>query len=119
MWLDGTPYWTGIQMDETALPILAVDLAARCEIRTGSYWPMVRSAAAFLMLNGPVSAEDRWEEDPGYSPFTLATEISALLAAAHFADRVGQGESAGLLRDVAESRSGCTPRTRLWRRESE
>jgi glucoamylase len=103
MWLDGTPYWTGIQMDETALPILAVDLAARCEIRTGSYWPMVRSAAAFLMLNGPVSAEDRWEEDPGYSPFTLATEISALLAAARFADRVGQGESAGLLRDVADS----------------
>ena len=29
MWLDGTPYWHGIQMDETALPILLVDLAAR------------------------------------------------------------------------------------------
>jgi glucoamylase len=29
MWLDGTPYWRGIHMDETALPILLVDLAAR------------------------------------------------------------------------------------------
>jgi glucoamylase len=29
MWLDGSPYWHGIQMDETALPILLVDLAAQ------------------------------------------------------------------------------------------
>ncbi len=29
MWLDGTPYWHGTQMDETALPILLIDLAAR------------------------------------------------------------------------------------------
>ncbi len=29
MWLDGSPYWNGIQMDETALPILLVDLAHR------------------------------------------------------------------------------------------
>ena len=29
MWLDGRPYWNGVQMDETALPILLVDLAAR------------------------------------------------------------------------------------------
>jgi hypothetical protein len=29
MWMDGTPYWNGIQMDETALPILLVDQARR------------------------------------------------------------------------------------------
>jgi glucoamylase len=29
MWLDGSPYWDGVQMDETALPILLVDLALR------------------------------------------------------------------------------------------
>jgi hypothetical protein len=29
MWLDGSPYWSGIQMDETAFPILLVDLALR------------------------------------------------------------------------------------------
>ena len=31
MWLDGSPYWDGIQMDETALPILLVSLALRRE----------------------------------------------------------------------------------------
>lgn len=103
MWLDGTPHWNGIQMDETALPVIAVELAARCGVETEPYWPMVRRAAAFIILNGPVSAEDRWEEDPGYSPFTLATEISALLAAARIADGVGQSESGALLREVADS----------------
>ena len=29
MWLDGSPYWNGVQMDETALPVLLVDLARR------------------------------------------------------------------------------------------
>ena len=89
MWLDGTPYWHGIQMDETALPILLVDLAARHGVIDASWreslWPMVRRAAAFLARNGPVSPQDRWEEEPGYSPFTIATEI-ALLVAADLAD---------------------------------
>ena len=90
MWLDGTPYWNGIQMDETALPILLVDLAARRGVIDNSWrdelWPMVRRAAAFLARNGPVSPQDRWEEEPGYSPFTIATEIAALLVAADLAD---------------------------------
>ncbi len=29
MWLDGRPYWAGLQMDETAFPILLVDLLRR------------------------------------------------------------------------------------------
>lgn len=103
MWLDGTPYWTGVQMDETALPILAVDLASRCDIPVDSYWPMIRRAAAFLLLNGPVSPEDRWEEDPGYSPFTLATEVAALIAAARFAEVAGEHTAASLFREVADS----------------
>ena len=47
MWLDGTPYWHGIQMDETALPILLVDLAARHDVidtrERNAFWPMVRT----------------------------------------------------------------------------
>ena len=85
MWLDGTPYWSGIQMDETALPIMLVDLARRegalTEPELPRFWPMVRRAAAYLVSNGPVSPQDRWEEDPGYSPFTVAAEIAALLVA--------------------------------------
>ncbi len=41
------------------------------------------------MRNGPVTQQDRWEEDAGYSPFTLAVEIAALLAAADLADLAG------------------------------
>ena len=69
MWLDGSPYWNGIQMDETALPILLVDLAHRekalAEADMARFWPMVRKAAGYLARNGPVSPQDRWEEDPG------------------------------------------------------
>ncbi len=106
MWLDGTPYWNGIQMDETALPILLVDLAHResalAEGDTSRFWPMVRQAAGYLVRNGPVSPEDRWEEDPGYSPFTVGAQIAALLAAADLADSNHAGSIATYLREIAD-----------------
>jgi glucoamylase len=106
MWLDGSPYWGGVQMDETALPILLVDLCRRLghldleSIR--DYWPMVRAAAGFITRNGPVTQQDRWEEDPGYSPFTLAAEIAALLAAADLAEAAGDPGVAPYLRETAD-----------------
>ena len=53
------------------------------------FLPMIERAAAFVVRNGPVTGEDRWEEDAGYSPFTLAVEIAALLAAADLLDARG------------------------------
>jgi len=108
MWLDGRAYWKGVQMDETAFPILLLDLLRR---EAPSYalgnlqrwWPMVRRAASFMLRNGPVTQQDRWEEDAGYSPFTLAVEISALLAAADIAELTGQSEAASTLRDAADA----------------
>jgi glucoamylase len=106
MWLDGTPYWSGVQMDETALPILLADLARREKALDGDdltrFWPMVRKAAAYLVRNGPVSPQDRWEEDPGYSPFTVAAEIAALLAAADLADMHHEPSVATYLRETAD-----------------
>jgi glucoamylase len=106
MWLDGSPYWSGLQMDETAFPILLVDLARREGTLTGDElarsWPMVRRAAGFLVRNGPVTQQDRWEEDPGYSPFTLAVEIAALLAAADLAELCGAPELASYLHTTAD-----------------
>ena len=107
MWLDGRPYWNGLQMDETAFPILLVDLLRReapasfgdCQ----RWWPMVRKAAAFLVANGPVTQQDRWEEDGGYSPFTLAAEVSALLVAADMAQAMGQIQPAEFLRQMADT----------------
>jgi glucoamylase len=106
MWLDGTTYWSGVQLDETAFPILLVDLAKRERILKGDalryFWPMVRRAAAYLYVNGPVTQEDRWEEDPGYSPFTLAVEIAGLLAAADFAQWMGEKSLATRLQETAD-----------------
>ncbi|HEX4111782.1 MAG TPA: glucan 1,4-alpha-glucosidase [Stellaceae bacterium] len=106
-WLDGTAYWNGVQMDECAFPILLIDLAAREGVLSDAdlrgLWPMVEKAARFVVRNGPVTAQDRWEEDGGYSPFTLAVEIAALLAAADFADRFATPDQANYLRDTADN----------------
>jgi len=107
MWLDGRSYWGGTQMDEAAFPILLVDVlrreapAALGDVKR--WWALVRRAASFIVQNGPVTQQDRWEEDAGYSPFTLAVEVSALLAAADLADAVGERAAATYLRETADS----------------
>ena len=107
LWLDGRPYWSGVQMDETAFPILLIDLLRRESPNSlgklDRWWPMVRNAASFIVRNGPVTQQDRWEEDAGYSPFTLAAEISALLAGADIADLTGHSEQAQTMRDAADA----------------
>ncbi len=106
MWLDGEAYWPGVQMDETAFPILLVDAALR-EGAIGAeeverFWPMVRHAARYIVLNGPVTGQDRWEEDGGYSPFTLAVEIAGLVVAADVAARLDHAEDAAYLLETAD-----------------
>jgi glucoamylase len=64
---------------------------------------MIRRAASFVACNGPVTQQDRWEEDAGYSPFTLAVEIAGLLAAAEIADMVKESAIASYLRDLADN----------------
>ena len=107
MWLDGRPYWNGLQMDETAFPILLVDLlrreSPRCFLSSERWWPVVRKAAAFIVANGPVTQQDRWEEDGGYSPFTLAAEVAALLVAADLAESIGHSAPAEFLRQMADT----------------
>ncbi len=107
MWLDGRPYWNGLQMDETAFPILLVDLlrreSPRCFGHERRWWPMVRKAAVFIAINGPVTQQDRWEEDGGYSTFTMAAEISALLIAADMAESLGEARAAEFLRHMADT----------------
>ena len=105
-WLDGRPYWNGVQMDECAFPLLLVDLARRegalSEAELEEFWPMVREAARYVITNGPITGQDRWEEDSGYSPFTLAVEIAALLAAADLAERFASPGHAAYLRETAD-----------------
>ena len=106
-WLDGSAYWGGTQMDETAFPVLLLDLAFRNgavpERELAEYWPMVRRACAFIVSNGPSTGQDRWEENSGYTPATIAVEIAGLLAGADLAERLGKSDIAGFLRETADA----------------
>jgi glucoamylase len=83
---DGRPFWVGIQLDEVGFPIiLAAKLAEQDALRgLGGVGAMIRRAVSYLVHNGPISPQDRWEENSGISPFTLAIEIVALIGAAKF-----------------------------------
>jgi glucoamylase len=106
-WLDGLAYWHGIQMDECAFPILLVDQARAhgmiSEQELMDFWPMIRKAAGFIVRNGPATDQDRWEEEAGYSPYTLAIEVAALLAGAELASLQGEERIAEFLRDTADA----------------
>ena len=85
-WVDGRPYWSGEQLDEVAFPVI---LAWRLWKANGlgdiKIFPFVERAAGFLTRHAPITHQERWEENPGYSPSTLAAVISGLICAAEIA----------------------------------
>src|SRR4051794_37446415 len=82
-WLGGSPYWQGVQLDETALPVLlATALEERDALRGTEVEDMVRRALGYIARTGPSSGQDRWEENEGINAFTLAVCIAALVAGA-------------------------------------
>jgi glucoamylase len=84
-WLGGKGYWEGLQLDETAFPVLlAVALDERNALEGTEVRDMIQRALSFLVRNGPVSQQDRWEENAGLNTFTLAVCISALVAGAPY-----------------------------------
>ncbi|MGO0123201.1 glycoside hydrolase family 15 protein [Desulfothermobacter acidiphilus] len=103
-WLDGRPYWGGVQLDETAYPILLAYHLVRPESGEGEelYGRMIRKAALYLTRNGPVTPQDRWEEDGGYSPSTLAICIAALTVASLFAKGARDWRGARYFQEVAD-----------------
>ena len=46
--------------------------------RMNRYWPIIKKAIKFLIVNGPYTQQDRWEEEKGFTPFTLATEVAGI-----------------------------------------
>ena len=86
-WLGGTPYWTGLQLDQVAFPVLLAGLLADRQALDGvEVATMVRKALGFIALHGPISLQDRWEEDSGINTFTLAVCIAGLVSGAEFLD---------------------------------
>ncbi len=102
-WIDGRPYWSGIQLDEVAYPILLAWQVESCGALAGfAINPVVYAAARYLMLNGPVTPQERWEENSGYSPSTIASNIAGLICAAQFARKRGDLSSARYLEEYAD-----------------
>jgi glucoamylase len=102
-WVDGQPYWKGIQLDEVAFPILLAGALRRADaLREFDPVPMVRQAARFLIEHGPATEQDRWEEVGGYSPSTLAVSISALAVAAGFVRRQGDEATARFIQEYGD-----------------
>ena len=86
-WLGGKPFWQGIQLDEAAFPVLlAAALAERDALGGLDVRDMVRRALAFIASQGPVTSQDRWEENTGINTFTLAVLIAALVEGSRFLD---------------------------------
>jgi glucoamylase len=102
-WVDGDPYWSGIQLDEVAFPImLAWRLHLAGALADFDPCPMVRLAARYLIAHGPATPQERWEENSGYSPSTLASNIAGLICAANFAHLRGDEASAIYLTEYAD-----------------
>ena len=74
----------GTQLDETAYPILMAYEAGLANDNS-LYENHIRPAADFLVANGPSFGVERWEEQTGYSPSTIAAEIAGLTAASAIA----------------------------------
>jgi glucoamylase len=102
-WVDGDAYWSGIQLDEVAFPIM---LAWRlhCEKALADFDPtnLVQSGAAYLIRNGPVTQQERWEEASGYSPSTLASNIAALICASLLFHKLGDEQAATFTEEYAD-----------------
>jgi glucoamylase len=92
--LDGTKAADAFndQLDESAYPILMALQSGLGPDNT--LWPHVKLAADFLASHGPSFGVERWEEQTGYSPSTIAAEIAGLVAAASIANEHGDAASA-------------------------
>ncbi|HVZ35254.1 MAG TPA: glycoside hydrolase family 15 protein, partial [Polyangiaceae bacterium] len=74
------------QLDEYSFPIiLAYRLKKAGALQSFQPRAMALAAAGALIADGPMSQQERWEENEGYSPSTLASNIAALVCAANFA----------------------------------
>ena len=94
----------GLQLDETADPILAAWQAGLASDST-LYEDHIKPAADFLVANGPetTGSVERWEEQNGYSPSTMADEVAGLVAAAKIATVQGDLASARVFDATADN----------------
>lgn len=103
MWLHGEPRWKYVQLDEVALPIMLAWRLRGMGVVGNEFYLMAKKAASYILKNGPVTEQERWEENRGFSPATLAAEVSALVCAAHWARESGDESDAAFMFSTADN----------------
>ncbi len=93
-WIDGRPIGGGLQMDQVAFPLLLAYQLNRNDRRT--WLKHIKPAADFIVRTGPSTEQERWEEEAGFSPATIAAQIAGLVCAAHIARLNGDTNSASV-----------------------
>ena len=89
------------EIDEVAYPLLMAWQAGLAG-KTSFYTQHIRPAADYIVDHGPITGAERWEEHPGYSPSTIASEIAGLVAAGKLAKAAGDTARAQLYLATAD-----------------
>ncbi|GDY32252.1 glycoside hydrolase family 15 protein [Gandjariella thermophila] len=101
----GQPYWTSVQLDETAAPMLLAGLLDRHDPATLDH---LERGAEFLVNYtkdghaAPYSEQERWENQSGYSPATIASAVAGLVTLADLLKRAGDAATADRYLAVAD-----------------
>jgi glucoamylase len=122
-WVDGTTEWVGVQLDQTAMPIMLgwklwkLGWLSEPDLKA-YYGKMIKPAADFLVDGGkvgvgwnhetitpPYTQQERWEEQGGHSPSTTAATIAGLVVAGDIAQLAGDTAGAARYRATADAYS--------------
>jgi len=103
-YVDGRPIGRGLQMDQVAWPLVLAYQLKRHDRK--SWLKHIKPAADFIVLHGPRTDQDRWEEKPGYSPATIAAQIAGLVCAAEIAKLNGDKPTAEHYLETADYWAG-------------
>jgi glucoamylase len=119
--VDGEIEWVAIQQDQTAMPIMLgwklwQEGVLSDQEMAASYRAMLKPAADFLVAGGRpnilwntefeaslgYTQQERWEEQEGYSPSTVAAVIAGLVTAADLAEQFGESADAERYLEAAD-----------------
>jgi glucan 1,4-alpha-glucosidase len=90
----------GSQLDEAAYPLI---MASQLGVTDATlYQNHIHPAIDFVIAHGPAFGVERWEEQSGYSPSTIAAEVAGLIAGAGLADANGDTQTARIARGAAD-----------------
>ncbi|MFB6164008.1 MAG: glycoside hydrolase family 15 protein [Haloarculaceae archaeon] len=105
-YVNGRTRWGGEQMDNISFPqVMAYQLQERgIDLEDAPYeYANVRRSATYVADNGPETAQERWEEESGFSPSSIATEIAGLTCASALAAAEGEDADALIWQAVADN----------------